>query len=56
MTEIRYAPEFERHYRELPLAVQRKAERRERLFRPFRWRRKAPPKRFAPTNPLRSAR
>lgn len=33
MTEIRYAPEFKRRYRELPLAVQRKAERRERLFR-----------------------
>lgn len=33
MIEIHYAPEFKRRYLELPLVVQRKAERRERLFR-----------------------
>lgn len=33
MTEIRYAPEFRRRYQELPPAVQKKAERREALFR-----------------------
>ena len=33
MTEIFYADEFKRRYRELPLSVQKKAERRERIFR-----------------------
>lgn len=33
MTEIFYADEFKRRYQELPGAVQRKAERREKLFR-----------------------
>lgn len=33
MTEIFYTPEFEKRYRTLPIAVQKKAERRETLFR-----------------------
>jgi mRNA-degrading endonuclease RelE of RelBE toxin-antitoxin system len=33
MKDILYTPEFERRYQELPLAIQKKAERRERLFR-----------------------
>lgn len=33
MREINYTPEFERRYQELLLAVQKKAERREKLFR-----------------------
>lgn len=33
MIEIHYTPEFERRYQELSVAVQRKAERREKLFR-----------------------
>lgn len=32
MNQIAYTPEFERRYHELPLAVQKKAERREKLF------------------------
>jgi len=33
MIEIQYTEEFERRYQELPPPVQRKAERRARLFR-----------------------
>lgn len=33
MIEVFYTPEFEKRYRELPLAVQKKAERREKIFR-----------------------
>lgn len=33
MTEILYTPEFERRYHELPLAIQKKAEKREAIFR-----------------------
>ncbi len=33
MTVVFYSDEFRRRYQELPLAVQKKAERRERLFR-----------------------
>jgi Txe/YoeB family toxin of Txe-Axe toxin-antitoxin module len=33
MTEIYYTEEFRRRYGELPIPIQRKAERRERLFR-----------------------
>jgi hypothetical protein len=33
MTEIYYSEEFRRRYRELPLPIQKKAERREELFR-----------------------
>lgn len=33
MIEIECTPEFDRRYKELPRAVQRKAERREKLFR-----------------------
>lgn len=33
MVDIEYTPEFERRYQELSKAVQRKAEKRERLFR-----------------------
>jgi Txe/YoeB family toxin of Txe-Axe toxin-antitoxin module len=33
MIEIYYTQEFERRYEELPRSIQRKAERRERLFR-----------------------
>jgi len=33
MTDIFYTPEFEKRYRALPAAVQKKAERREVMFR-----------------------
>jgi Txe/YoeB family toxin of Txe-Axe toxin-antitoxin module len=33
MTDIYYTEEFSRRYRELPIPVQKKAERREKLFR-----------------------
>ncbi|MDP3735312.1 MAG: type II toxin-antitoxin system YoeB family toxin [bacterium] len=33
MLEIRYTPEFKKRYGELPGAVQKKAERRENVFR-----------------------
>jgi len=33
MIVIHYTPEFERRYRGLPAAIQKKAERREKLFR-----------------------
>ena len=33
MTDISYTDEFKRRYQELPIAVQKKAERREKLFR-----------------------
>lgn len=33
MTNVRYTPEFKLRYQELPLPIQKKAERRERLFR-----------------------
>lgn len=33
MIEVLYTPEFKRRYRELPSAIQRKAEQRETLFR-----------------------
>ena len=33
MTEIYYTEEFHRRYAELPLPIQKKAERRERVFR-----------------------
>lgn len=33
MTNIRYTEEFEKRYGELPAAIQRKAEKREPLFR-----------------------
>ncbi|TSC67138.1 MAG: hypothetical protein G01um101466_793 [Parcubacteria group bacterium Gr01-1014_66] len=33
MMEIFYTPEFEKRYRALPAAVQKKAERREAMFR-----------------------
>lgn len=33
MTEIFYTPEFKRRYQKLPLAIQKKAERRENIFR-----------------------
>ena len=33
MTEIFYTEEFRRRYQELPAAIQKKAERREKLFR-----------------------
>ncbi|MBI2023212.1 type II toxin-antitoxin system RelE/ParE family toxin [Candidatus Giovannonibacteria bacterium] len=32
MAEIRYTEEFLRRYKELPLSIQKKAERREKLF------------------------
>lgn len=33
MTEIVYTPEFARRYHDLPLAIQKKAEKCERIFR-----------------------
>lgn len=33
MIEVQYTAEFEKCYQKLPLAVQKKAERREKLFR-----------------------
>lgn len=33
MIAIRYTPEFEKRYKELPVIVQKKAERHEKLFR-----------------------
>ncbi len=33
MLEIEYADEFERRYSELPVSIQKKAEKQERLFR-----------------------
>jgi mRNA-degrading endonuclease RelE of RelBE toxin-antitoxin system len=33
MIEIFYTPEFQKRYRELPPAVQKKAEQREKIFR-----------------------
>lgn len=33
MIEVFYTPEFEQRYLDLPLAVQKKAERREKVFR-----------------------
>lgn len=33
MIEILYAPEFKKRYQELPVIVQKKAEKQERLFR-----------------------
>ena len=33
MIDIFYTPEFKRRYQELPLHIQKKAERREKLFR-----------------------
>lgn len=33
MVKVHYTLEFERRYQELPLPVQKKAERRERVFR-----------------------